>query len=235
MVIYTAVFVYFSLVHVPFKNRHGDGIKYDTLLSDVSNLDVSRFIIVLAILSILTVVLLFLFQNFKLSVKSFRIRKIKPVFIYSVLLLIFLSCIFVIDKYQNNKKTTVQPSRVTSRAKEPMDSSSLLVSPEELMDSTTVERDSQSSKDVPPFVLKRIATCTKENALKQFKSYMKFYYPDWKISGKPVVIEQSDCTYRIQFTTNNPHFSDREIMIAQISFNYDYSTFNFEMIRGVLY
>jgi hypothetical protein len=65
---------------------------------------------------------------------------------------------------------------------------------------------------------------------------MKFYYPDWKIYGNPVVKEQTDCTFRIQFTTIDPHIKlEKEIIIAEISYSYEYTRYRFKTIRGTLY
>jgi serine/threonine protein kinase len=50
-------------------------------------------------------------------------------------------------------------------------------------------------------------TRTEENALSNFYKYMKFNYPDWKITDTPVIQENSECVYQIRCTTINPHVS----------------------------
>lgn len=90
---------------------------------------------------------------------------------------------------------------------------------------------------------KKAETCTKDNALLQFRSYVKFYYPDWKIYGKPQVKEltegfESPCSYQIQFTTSDPHLqyiTEKEVIAVQIAFTFDYSRYRFTTIRGMLY
>ena len=65
---------------------------------------------------------------------------------------------------------------------------------------------------------------------------MKFYYPDWKLYGSPIVIEESDCIYRIQFITLDPHTRyQREVIIAEISYDYNFSHYSFRTVRGTLY
>ena len=84
--------------------------------------------------------------------------------------------------------------------------------------------------------LKKLLACTAESAKGDFLSYMKFNYPDYKIYGEPVVREQDDCVYEIQFTTRKQEdYAEKEVVIAQISYDYDYSHYYFKTIRGVLY
>jgi len=112
---------------------------------------------------------------------------------------------------------------ISPKSHKPYDSTST-VAP----DTTTVPPDT--------YLLNKQESCTSKNALQQFNSYMKFYYPDWKIYGKPVINESSDCTYRIQFTTMDPHIRyQKEVIIVEISFNFDYSKYYFNTIRGTLY
>jgi|GEM_PF-6735329 len=217
LLIYGCLFVYFSIIHVPFKTNYRNEIKYDTLFSNSSNLDVSRLVLIIVILSILAVVLFLLFRNITYSYKFKQIRKRKIFYSAIGVLTIFLA-VFIIILYQNkNKINEAIPSTTIGTA-----------------DSTSVSTDSTSV--IPPLDVIKAFTCTEENALANFKSYMKFYYPDWKIYGSPVVKDQSDCTYRIQFTTLDPHIRyEREVMIVEISYNYDYSRYSFRTIRGTLY
>jgi hypothetical protein len=79
-----------------------------------------------------------------------------------------------------------------------------------------------------------VKNCTGEDVIQGFKSYMKFYYPDWKIYGKPVSKEKSDCNFEIQFTTKNPFLDEKEIIIVEISL-YKGKVDFFKVIRGNLY
>jgi len=88
--------------------------------------------------------------------------------------------------------------------------------------------------------LMKTVTCKKDSALKNFYSYMKFNYPDWKITDIPVIQESSDCVYQIRCTTINPHTSmygiiDKDILIVEISYDYNFDNYYFKRIRGLLY
>ena len=83
---------------------------------------------------------------------------------------------------------------------------------------------------VPPFVRKKFK-CTLENALKDFKSYWELHFPKSKIYGEPVIIEQSDCTYRIKFKTFTPPSSySIDATIVELSYNDDYSDYSCRVI-----
>lgn len=222
LIIYGCLFVYFSIIHVPFKSNFRNEIKYDTIFSTSSNLDVSRLVLIIVILSILTVILFLLFRNLSYSIKFQKLQKrTTKIILYSVLVLaIILAIVFGISKYQPTKENIVRMPAI---------------------DSTSALLDSAISKGSKNTYgsergLKKAENCTSKNALENFQSYMKFYYPDWKIYGKPVVREQSDCTFEIQFTTMNPHFRyEKEVMIVEISFDYDFSHYYFRKVRGTLY
>jgi hypothetical protein len=219
LLIYGCLFVYFTILHVPFKSNYRGEIKYDTLFSNSSNLDTGRLILIIVILTILTVVLLLLLRNIKYSFRPIS-QKRKKIIAYSLLgVVILFAAIFAISKYKV-KKNADTPPIVNTQA----------------VDSVAVVADTTTSIDIPPFLQKKAETCNEEQALRDFKSHMKFYYPDWKIYGNPVVREQSDCAYRVQFTTLDPHIKyEREVIIVEISYAYDYTKYNFRIIRGTLY
>ncbi len=220
-VVYGCLFVYFAIIHVPFKTSSKKEIKYDTLFSNSSNLDVSRLVLIIVILSILTAVLFFLFSiiNFSYKNEPLSKRTIK-ISIYSF---IGVALLFVAIFSIMNLQTKKEKLKIISEE------------PFQAVDSTAVAVDTPNILEIPPFLLKEM-TCTEKHALEDFKSYMKFYYPDWKIYGQPVVKKQSDCTYRIQFTTLDPHIKyEREVIIIEIYYNYDYTTYSCKTIRGTLY
>ena len=70
MTIYGIVFIYFSIIHVPFKTEDRFEIDYDTLFSNRSKLDVSRLILIMLLISIIAAVILFLFWNLKFTQKT---------------------------------------------------------------------------------------------------------------------------------------------------------------------
>jgi hypothetical protein len=213
LLIYGCLFVYFAILHVPFKTNYRNGITYDTLFSNSSNLDVSRLVLIIVILSILTAVLILLLRNLKYS---FRFRIPKPIIYVSLAIVVLIIAVLSITQYHGQKTDVKAPLSV---------------------DSSGVLADSNSTDKLPSYhdVMKS-TYCTEKNALENFHSYMKFYYPDWKIYGKPVVREQSDCTFEIQFTTMDPHIKlEKEVIIVEISFDYDFSHYYFKKIRGTLY
>jgi len=178
---------------------------------------VSRLALIIIIISILTSAVFLLFRNVHTSFEphtTFKKNR-KIIIIGSIGLAIIMATTFSINNYQNKKKEIkIIPTNDTT---------------------TVISRDSISSWPSASEI-KKEETCTIESALKYFQSYMKFYYPDWKIYGKPVVRQMSDCTYQIQFTTMDPHIRyQKEVMIVEISFNYDYSQYTFRTIRGTIY
>jgi serine/threonine protein kinase len=87
--------------------------------------------------------------------------------------------------------------------------------------------------------IQKAITCTEQQALGDFKLYMKFNYPDWQIIGNPQVLEHADCTYRVQFTTLDPAYHGdwmfKEVIIGEISYSDDYQRYYFRTIRGWLH
>lgn len=218
LILYGCLFVYFSIIHVPFKTNYHNEIEYDTLFSSSSNLDFSRLVLIIVTLSILAAILFLLFRNIHYSIKLEQLQKqTSKIILYSVIgLAIILALIFGISKYQFTEKGIGLNSAI---------------------DNTTVIADSTVSSSITSErEQKKAENCTSEVALENFNSYMKFYYPDWKIYGKPVIREQSDCIFEIQFTTMNPHIRyEKEVGIVEISFDYDFSHYYFRIVRGTLY
>jgi hypothetical protein len=256
LAIYGIVFVYFSIIHVPFKTADRFEIDYDTLFSDRSNLDVSRLVLIILVISVLTAVLFLLIRNLKFTRKT-RVPKEKisatkkevPTtykggvrigwILLTIAMLIFLIMIFK----RLSKPIIVEVKPVVDTAivdnnpkKEPVvnDPLGILSKPKDTAYRTRPKRSQSVLDSTDNFLLGNIP-CTSERALKDFYSYMKFYYPDYKIYGKPVVKEHSTCTYRIQFTTSNPHFYEKEVMIVEITFNNYNTRYRFSTIRGMLY
>jgi hypothetical protein len=221
LLVYSFLFIYFSIIHVPFKTNYPNEIKYDTLFSDSSNLDVSRLVLIIFTISILTSVVFLLFRNVIISFNAKTIfkKRRKTIIIGAIVLVLVIT--FTINSYQNKKNDLkiVSPTNSTTMTK----------------DSTSETKDSTSSGPSASEI-KKEETCTIENAVENFQSYMKFYYPDWKIYGKPVVRETFDCTYQVQFTTMDPNIRyQKEVIIVEISFNYDYTRYTFRTVRGTLY
>lgn len=224
LTLYGCFFIYFTVIHVPFKTNYRSEIKYDTLFSNSSNLDTSRLLVIVLVISILAAVLLLLLRIATYTPKSISKNSVKIIaYSASAVILLFFAG-WGILRWKTNKKNLVANAS-NSQMKDSLDSVTVV------LDTTA-----STSNGLPPFLQKKAETCNEEQALLDFKSYMRFYYPDWRIFGKPVVQEQSDCTYRIQFTTLDPHIRyEREVIIVEISYNYDYTKYNFRTIRGTLY
>ena len=221
LALYGILFIYFSIIHVPFKLKYSNEIEYDSLFSSKSNLDISRLVLVIIIMTVLATILFLLFRNLfftpKLKTQSKKIFRSLMYILIGVIIL--WSAIFLIN---NNRTKNKSSSEIIKR-----------------VDSAAIYVDTIS--DLPSHhELKKAENCTEKNVLYQFESYMKFSYPDWKVYGKPVVQETSDCVYQIRFTSMNPHLKklgvgEKEIIIVQISFTYDYGNYYFRIVRGTLY
>ena len=233
IILYSIFFIYFSIIHVPFKIYHSSKIKYDTIFSDNSDIDVSRLVLIIVIISILSGVIFLLSSNLKspnkLKLLPKQKFKLTPYNIKVNLLVLIIISVIIFTIIKNSGKPRIDEFNHHAN--------------EQNKDSTST-MSADTSRLVAPHVsdttinIDKALACNEENALSDFKSYMKFYYPDWKIYGKPVVREQSDCTYRIQFTTRDPHipyFPEKEVIIVEISYTDDYSKYHFRTIRGTLY
>lgn len=221
--LYACSFAYFTIIHVPFKIKYSNKVEYDTLFSNNSNLDVARVLIMIAAISVLAAVMV-LFSRNLIRAENFRQlpRKTRGVATISFIGIAVLILAIIL----------VRPSHRHSIADVPAsEDTAAVVKPD-----TTAEVTDTSTLVGAFKKVQKANTCTEQNAIEQFESYMKFYYPDWKIYGKPVAREQSDCLYQVQFTTMNPHIRyEKEVMIAEISFNDDYTKYYFRIVRGTIY
>jgi hypothetical protein len=102
--------------------------------------------------------------------------------------------------------------------------------------------DKNGSIVKPDFLVKNDEKeCSEITALEKFKQHMKFYYPDYKIYGQPVIKQSDDCIYEVQFQTINPHekfLNEKEVVIVKVNLRppyFKYGTTTFETIRGELY
>lgn len=227
LTVYCVLFSYFSIIHVPFKTKYNNGIEYDTLFSSSSNLDVSRFVLIIVIISILSSILFLLVRNIDVSNHPMAMNNwVRKNGLLTFIGISLISMIWVgFAKYQSKRENIVSvPEKNNAKIADSIKAS-------DFIEDKNIESPAPSER-----ALKKAEFCTEETALVNFKSHMKFYYPDWKIFGKPVVREGSDCGYQIQFTTINPHLRyEREVMIAKISFSSDFSSYYFSMVRGTIY
>ncbi len=85
----------------------------------------------------------------------------------------------------------------------------------------------------------KVLNCNIENAERNFKSWLEFKYPDWKIISDLKIQESGDCEYDIRFTVLNPYLSKyvrtEEIVVVRISFVDAYEKYSIKFLRGVIY
>lgn len=220
LITYAILLFYFSVLHVPF--IQDSQIFYDTLFSSKIKIDINRLSLILVIVTLLTITILLLFKNSDYSINLQRIsikNILKPQVYIPFFIIVALSLVYLLGKYYTPKINTEKV--VVDSVKMAVDTA---------VSNPTFQIEDNSSK---------LINCTVENALEQFYSYMKFNYPDWHIYGKPVVFENSDCSYKIRFTTMDPHLKildEKEVIVVEISFaGVKYDTYYFRVIRGTLY
>lgn len=223
LLLYIGLFVYFSIIHVPFKIGKSI-IEYDTLFSNKSNLDIARLGLIIFIITILSGLIFLLSKNINYPIKSL-INSIKSlpkktiILCSTIIILIILAVIYSTSQPQTEAVANTDSTVVVADTTVPELTTELLLK---------LENDAINTR--------KDTTCTKERTLKNFYSYMKFYYPDWKVSGAPVIKDQGNCIYRIRFATLNPHLLfEREIVIVEISYDDDYVKYYVKVLRGYLH
>ena len=77
LILYGISFIYFSLIHVPFKVYGSHEIIYDTLFSQRANLDTSRLILILVVVSVAFAIILVLINSLHLNLKLLPRQKLK--------------------------------------------------------------------------------------------------------------------------------------------------------------
>lgn len=229
LLLYCGLFMYFTILHVPFKNYSKGEVIYDSLFSNNGNLDLSRFISIVVVISVLAALLFWLFHN--ISIPKSRLlpkHRNRILVLGSICIIMAVTATIFITKRQIEEKQETKIYAADSAAVDVVDTA---IKPGKDTDPLKLRAELETSKEEL-----KAETCTTANALKNFKSYMKFNYPDWKIYGNPVVQEQSDCSYRIQFTTIDPHIRlEKEIIVVEISFHLFSNQYSITNIRGTLY
>ncbi len=117
LLLYGTAFIYFSIIHVPFKIKRGNEIVYDTLFSNRANIDFGRLSLVIIITTIIAASLLLLVHNLRLTFKP-RLKsafKLKTIY-YTILgiIVIALSAFFLFKKYNNNLDLNKSPLSLDS-------------------------------------------------------------------------------------------------------------------------
>jgi multisubunit Na+/H+ antiporter MnhB subunit len=227
LTIYGLAFAYFTIIRLPFKSRYNSKIEYDTLFSNKSNLDTGRLFLTFAVITVISAIIFLLLRNLNLKFHIFPKKTLRTT-IYVVLGALVLTLTVLSIRSFKPKENRNPDGDHKSK-------SDNIIAP----DSTAVIQNNSSQTDKDPFLLrdsKKAEKCTQDNALLQFRSYMKFYYPDWKIYGNPTTRESADCTFQVEFTTMNPRIKyEKEVIVVEIEFVEDYTKYYFRTVRGLLY
>jgi hypothetical protein len=81
--------------------------------------------------------------------------------------------------------------------------------------------------------------CNEEDAIRNFKDYLKFYHPQWKLKKINQIKNSSDCVYKISCLgyVPNKRFYGTETIIAKINLNPDgdYKTYKVDIISGTFF
>ena len=101
----------------------------------------------------------------------------------------------------------------------------------------SIENESRKIRDTQNQLLKD-KFCTKNEALRNFKDWMAFYHPQWKIRSKINIISSGndfsdDCSYKISLLVYNAEYEETGTLIVEINFESDwsYSKYRIEIIE----
>ena len=116
LIIYGLAFMYFSVIHVPFKIKGKDGIAYDTLFSERANLDISRLLLILVIISVALAIIFVLINSLHLNLKLQLRQKLKyrPTLYILLVIAVVGASLFFLTKKHITVPTTVETSTDTT-------------------------------------------------------------------------------------------------------------------------
>jgi hypothetical protein len=229
--IYSLAFIYFAILHVPFKSiGDRDRVTYDTIFSSNSNLLFNRMILVLVVISILAVALFFLAKNVKFGTSTPSSKVNRWFLLIPIVALAVCATMFLLPKGYWSKNNPAQMAADSTRVAD----STMAAFAADSAAKAAADKSYGGSNDLPIFPINE--NCNPEGAVKLFREYMNFNYPDWPILGKPQIMKLSDCSYKIQFSTKNPHFdgyADKEVIVVSLSISGN--EYYVSRVRGVLY
>ncbi len=113
LILYGICFIYFSVIHVPFKVYGSDEIVYDTLFSERANLVTSRLILILIVISVAFAIILFLINSLHLNLKVQPGQKQRlkiALYILAVVAIIAAATYFL----TKNKNLFTKPQKVSA-------------------------------------------------------------------------------------------------------------------------
>lgn len=110
----------------------------------------------------------------------------------------------------------------------------------DLPDFFTSSEEENGNSEMQGIDLTREQLCNEITVEENFRYWMDFKYPDWKIYDDIVIVSSGDCSYNLRFTTINPHLSkfgmeEKSIIVAQFDYTNNYEEFSVKILRGTLY
>ncbi len=145
LLLYGAAFIYFSIIHVPFKINRGNEIVYDTLFSNRANVDFGRLSLVIIISTLISGILSSVVRNLRVTFKLKLRPELKRAFYILVgIAIISVSAFLLIQKYGisfNLKKTANK-----------IDSTSVIVNAAKKIQTSLPIFDRTSQNNLPPFL-----------------------------------------------------------------------------------
>jgi len=133
LAVYGICFIYFSVIHVPFKVYGSDEIVYDTLFSERANLITSRLILILVVISVAFAIILFLINNLHLNLKvqPEQKQKLKPALYILAVIAIIAATTYFLTKNKNLFTKSQKVSSDTIAANPMVDTTSRAVEKEQ--------------------------------------------------------------------------------------------------------
>lgn len=145
LLVYGIAFIYFSVLHVPFKIKRGSELVYDTLFSDRANVDFSRLCLVMIISTLISGIFFLVFRNLQWTFKLKSIPKPKPVFyILLSIIVIAFSAFLLIQKYSDNFSW--------NKSVRSVDSTSVATKSDTMIQASLPILDTATKMDIPPFL-----------------------------------------------------------------------------------
>src|SRR6185312_11796313 len=103
LLLYSLTFIYFSIIHVPFKIRHDSEIIYDNLFSNKANIAFSRLFLVITITTLISGMLFLVVRNLRLTFKIKPKLKIRRAFYILIgIVIVAVSVFLLIQEYGNS-------------------------------------------------------------------------------------------------------------------------------------
>lgn len=147
LLLYSLTFIYFSIIHVPFKIRHDSEIIYNNLFSNKANIDFSRLFLVIIITTLISGMLFLVVRNLRLTFKIKPRPKIRRAFYILIgIIIIAVSAFLLIQKYGNSFNLNKTAKKI--------DSTTVTMQPDQKIQTSLpiFDTTSEISIPIPPFL-----------------------------------------------------------------------------------